>query len=147
MSILGTLFGAANPAGGVAGLVTDVLDHIKMTPEQKAQLQLALDQNQIELAKLDEQYDQQITASVNASIQAEAKSGHFLQWAWRPLFGLTGAAVLAINYVLIPLFGGHFGLRPIEMPTSAWDTILAVVGVSAASRGYEKIVRAQGSQS
>lgn len=74
--------------------------------------------------------------AVNETMRVEANSPHWLQWAWRPLFGLTGALVIFANYVVRPFIAG---LPPMEIPPNVWQVILAVVGVSALSRGGEKI--------
>ncbi|MGH9398711.1 MAG: 3TM-type holin [Terriglobia bacterium] len=119
------------------------LDHIKMTPEQKAQVEEAMQANQLELATLAESYDSQIITQVNTTMQAEAKSEHWLQWAWRPLVGLTFSLTIISNYVLLPYFA-KVGLQPIVIPGDVWNTMLIVLGVAAGTRGYEKIVKAQG---
>jgi hypothetical protein len=72
-------------------------------------------------------------------MRAESASTHWLQWAWRPLFGMTGAGVIFNNYILLPYLQG-FGLKPIVIPDITWQVILAVVGVSALSRGVEKVI-------
>ena len=81
----------------------------------------------------------QTIQSVNATMQDESKSPHWLQWAWRPIFGITGAAVIVNNYILLPYLQA-FGIKPIVIPDITWQVILAVVGVSALTRGGEKIV-------
>jgi len=81
----------------------------------------------------------QTIQSVNATMQDESKSHHWLQWAWRPIFGITGAAVIVNNYILLPYLQA-FGIKPIDIPDITWQVILAVVGVSALTRGGEKIV-------
>lgn len=81
----------------------------------------------------------QTIQSVNATMQAESKSEHWLQWAWRPLCGLTLAVMVFNNYVLLPYLG-VYGVKVIDIPDKVWQTLLAVVGVSALTRGAEKVL-------
>jgi hypothetical protein len=76
-------------------------------------------------------------ASVNATMQAEAKSEHWMQWSWRPFFGFTGAALLINNYILLP-YMAKFGIVPIVVPAEVWVCIMAVLGVAAYVRGRDK---------
>lgn len=77
--------------------------------------------------------------AVNATMQAEAKSEHWMQWSWRPfngfLFGLTLFAV----YVVLPLFDVK-GSVP-EVVLMAWASVL---GVTAWHRGMHKREREGG---
>lgn len=80
----------------------------------------------------------QVISSVNDTMQAEAKSEHWLQWAWRPIVGLTLSAIVLNNYFLVAYFA-PLGVKAIDIPPMVWSTLLAVVGVSAVTRGIEKI--------
>ena len=81
--------------------------------------------------------NQETIDSVNKTMQAEAKSEHWMQWAWRPTVGFTFAGTIINNYILLPYLKG-FGLAPIVIPTSIWQAMLIVLGVSAGTRGLEK---------
>lgn len=83
-------------------------------------------------------FQNSVIASVNATMQAEARSEHWMQWSWRPTFGFTGSAILINNYILLPYFE-PFGIKPIAVPSEVWLTIMAVLGVAAWTRGQEKI--------
>ena len=85
------------------------------------------------------QASMQTIQAVNATMQAESKSNHWLQWAWRPLCGLTLAVMVFNNYVLLPYLGAY-GVHVIDIPDKVWQTLLAVVGVSALTRGAEKML-------
>ena len=80
-----------------------------------------------------------IIRSVNATIRAELKSDKWIQYAWRPLVGFTFCAVIISNYILLPYLQ-IFGLHPIDIPDGIWSSMLVVLGVSAGTRGFEKIV-------
>jgi len=79
----------------------------------------------------------QQAAAINATMQAEAKSEHWLQWSWRPLVGLTFTLVILNNYVLMPYLSQY--AHPIDVPAGVWNAMLVVLGAAAATRGWEKV--------
>lgn len=87
-----------------------------------------------------EGYVTQRIAAVNATMQAEAKSDKWLQWTWRPIVGLTFALTVINNYVILPYFTQ---VKPIAIPDELWLAMLAILGVSAYTRGVEKVKRVQ----
>ena len=91
---------------------------------------------QVKLAELDTATVQ----AVNATMQAEAKSEHWVQYSWRPMIGFTFAGVIINNYIFLPYLRG-FGLMPIDIPEGIWSALLVVLGVAAGTRGLEKIKR------
>ena len=125
---------------GIAGGVMDVLKEsgvikAKLTPEEQAQIEQNI--RQWELDKMDK--DNAVIQAVNQTMQSEAKSEHWLQWAWRPIFGLTACGILIWNYIAAPLF--HYPI--LVIPNDVWTMLLAVLGIAAGTRGYEKIVAAK----
>lgn len=80
--------------------------------------------------------------SINSTMQAEAKSEHWAQWLWRPTVGFTFAAILVNNFILLPYFA-HLGVVPLPIPDAVWTAMLVVLGASAATRGWEKVTKAQ----
>jgi hypothetical protein len=160
-SILGKLFGSASsvagavtagPASGVTGLVSDVIDHIAMTPEQKAQVQQALQQSQDQLAELQEQYDSQIVAAVNATMQSETKAAWFAG-DWRAVWGylsafsffaFVGSILYSVVYAVTkdPTNVGAVGSavsQMITVMTPVWAVPLAVLGVTAWHTGKAEV--------
>ncbi|MCK4739739.1 MAG: hypothetical protein KAT46_07295 [Deltaproteobacteria bacterium] len=81
--------------------------------------------------------NQETIDSVNKTMQAEAKSEYWMQWAWRPTVGFTFASTIINNYILLPYLK-FAGLEPIIIPDSIWQAMLIVLGVSAGTRGLEK---------
>ena len=84
--------------------------------------------------------------SVNATMREEVKSDKFIVYAWRPLVGFCFVALIANNFILIPYFA-VYGLQPIIIPDGIWSAMLVVLGVSAGTRGAEKIMRNKNSKS
>lgn len=80
--------------------------------------------------------------SVNQTMREEAKSEHFIQYAWRPIVGLTFSSVIINNYILLPYLV-DYGLKPIDLPSALWNSILVILGVAAGTRGIEKIQKAK----
>lgn len=92
------LFNSATPAGmiasaakgmadGVFSGIDQIIKDFKLPPEQ----QLAYDAKMAELRVQAEQnsmkFESELVQAVNQTMQAEAKSEHWLQWSWRPLNG------------------------------------------------------------
>ena len=92
-------------------------------------------QTSIEKAMLE--FQSSTIASVNATMQAEAKSEHWMQWAWRPTIGFTFAGVLIHNYILAT-YMEKFGVVAITVPGEVWTAMLVVLGAAAAGRSWEK---------
>src|SRR3990167_1156539 len=83
------------------------------------------------------QYQATVISAVNATMQAEAKSEHWAQWAWRPTIGFTFAAVILNNYVLYAYFA-RYGMVQIEIPGNVWEAMLVILGAAALTRGWQK---------
>lgn len=124
---------------GIAQGAMDILAEAgvkeKLTPQQQQDAEAALRKWETDMTNGDNIAIQ----AVNTTMQAEANSEHVLQWIWRPIFGLTCAAVIIWNYILAPAF--HYQI--IVIPSETWNVMLAVLGITAATRGWEKIVTAQ----
>ena|SRR3990167_282562 len=119
--------------GGAEGLfsgISGIIKNFKADPLELAKLEAA-----VLAAK--QQYEQSVVMAVNASMQAEAKSEHWAQWAWRPIVGFTFAATVINNYILYSYFA-KYGMVQIVIPDSVWMAMLAVLGVAAYVRGRDK---------
>ena len=83
------------------------------------------------------EFDTQIASinAVNATMQAEAKSEHWMQWAWRPSIGFTFCFVIINNFVILPYFGWA---KEVVIPGEVWNAMLVILGASAVVRGLEK---------
>lgn len=119
--------------GAVKGLgeaVKNAVGAFKADPTKALELEAAIEQAAIK-------FQETTVAAVNATMQEEAKSEHWMQWSWRPFFGFTGAAVLINNYILLTYLK-PFGIMPILIPSEVWLMIMAVLGVAAYTRGRDK---------
>lgn len=91
-----------------------------------------------------EQYKAETEAvkAVNATMQAEATSEHWIQYSWRPLVGFTFIGVIVNNYILAP-YAAALGLavKVLDIPSELWLAMLAILGVAAYTRGVEKTAK------
>jgi Holin of 3TMs, for gene-transfer release len=120
--------------GPVADLVNSVVSRI--WPDKTEALKI---QAEITQAMMKGEYDTQLASinAVNQTMQAEAKSEHWLQWTWRPIIGLSFAAMIVNNFILMPYFSKW--LTPIVIPDNAWTAILVILGASAAGRSWQAV--------
>ena len=119
--------------GGVEGFgsaVAKAVGAFKADPTKVIELEA-------EIIKAAQNFESQVVASVNATMQAEAKSEHWAQWAWRPLVGFTFCATIINNYVLYAYLA-KIGVVQIVIPETVWAAFLAILGVAAYVRGRDK---------
>lgn len=91
-----------------------------------------------------EQYKTEIEAvkAVNETMQAEAKSEHWIQYSWRPFFGFTCIGLIVNNYILVPYSKAlGLGVEVLVIPSEIWIMMMAVLGVAAYTRGQEKTAK------
>lgn len=134
------VIGAISAIFGEKGLVGSVVDILKGTgilkdPENELKVMQALSAYDAQVRNT----EAQVVAAINQTMQSEAKSEHWAQWLWRPVVGFTFSALILNNYLLLPYLGAT-GLQSIEIPSDIWSTMLVVLGVSAGTRGAEKII-------
>ena len=122
--------------GGVEGFgeaVAKAVGAFKADPTKLVELEA-------DLTKAALTFSSSVIAAVNATMQAEAKSDHWMQWSWRPSVGFTFCAILWNNYFLYP-YMARFGVIQITIPSEVWLAILTVLGVASYTRGQEKMER------
>lgn len=136
MSIISDIFagGASTLVNSVSGLLSNVVTTKKES--------MTLD-NDIRKAELThEEKIAEINAgelnTVNATMQAESKSEHWIQWFWRPFVGLIFAFILINNYIILPYVHSAV-LLPI--PSEVWTAILVILGAASAGRSWEKVTK------
>lgn len=133
MGIISDLMGGGIGSAGQG--IASVIDAIRgKNPEDAAKL-----------AELSTKYNSDFLAAetaaitaVNQTMQAESASKGWLQRNWRPFCGLVLALVVTNNYIFLPYLA-TWGIHPIDVPDKVWSTLLAVVGISAFTRGAEKV--------
>ena len=126
----------SNTLGKVVSKLTDKYLPSSMSEKEKAEIQLEMEKLILEEGRV----LQAQMESVNATMREEAQSEKFIVYAWRPLVGFCFVALIINNFILIPYFA-LYGLQPIIIPDGIWSAMLVILGVSAGTRGYEKVMR------
>src|SRR4030066_1446839 len=132
--IIGDLI--SNTVGKVIGGVVNKYLPASMSEKEKADMQLEINKLVLE----EEKNIQAQLETVNSTMRAEAQSDKFIVYAWRPLVGFCFVALICNNFILMPYFASY-GLQPIIIPDGIWSAMLVVLGVSAGTRGIEKMWR------
>ena len=76
--------------------------------------------------------------SAASIIVAEAQGESWLQRNWRPLLMVLFGAIIANNYMLVPIFGTPAA----EIPPDMWDLLKLGVGGYVVGRTAEKSLKA-----
>ena len=162
--LVGSLLGG--PVGGTVGTLIahalgvpdspDAVDAaLKADPQALAKIRELEIQQSVQLQQLAVTAEQNRMASdtqrilaVNATMQAESKAEHVMQWAWRPFNGFAFGVTLFLNYALPALVNSlviPFLSRPPapivpgEIPEFVFMAWGAVLGVTAWHRGVGKV--------
>lgn len=144
--VLGTLIGG--PAGGAIGSIVAsalgtsndaaaVQQAIRTSPDAAVKLRQIEADQKVKLQELvvtaaNNQLiaDTAAIASVNTSIQAEAKSDHWPTYSWRPFIGYT-FGIYVISLAALPLF--H--IQPVILTPDITLTIGGILGIASFFRG------------
>ncbi len=136
---------ASGATGGFLSGVSDILKDVVADPTKKAEIMKKIEElhTSVQLKQIDESItqinaDKEALNTVNATMQEEDKSEHFLTYSWRPIIGYTLAIILINNYVCYPYLH-NYGVVILDIPTSVWITLGSILGVTAAGRTWEKI--------
>jgi hypothetical protein len=135
--------------GGLLKGASDIIEKFVADPNKKIEAQQKLAeieaQHEKDMAEIEvklAEIDAKALESVNQTMREEAKSEHFLQWAWRPIVGLTFCATIINNYIIIPYLKNK-GVLPIEIPDDVWMAMLVILGAASAGRGWAKVEKAK----
>lgn len=134
LPIIGDLLNST--VGKVVGKLVDKYLPPTLSDKEKEEFKLKA----MELALEEEKNIQTQMEIVNKTIQAEIVSGNWFVSSWRPICGYTVALLIINNFIAVPYFKA-FGLNIvfIEVPPMVWSVLLAVTGISAFTRGWEKV--------
>lgn len=134
MGILAKLFGVDGP---LTAIITNLLDRLGLTPEQKAQMQ----QHMIDVQAAADQADRDLDAKLNdiagQNIRAETQSQSWIARNARPLF-LVGMTMVCFFNIMVPLLGQHWQMQPVEIPGPMFDLFGAGFLGYTAARSFDK---------
>lgn len=119
--------------GSIFRPMADVVDHLTVSGDDKAKLQMAVTQGQITAAGALMDYEKQLLTAQTDIITAEAKGESWLQTSWRPITMLTFLALVVVDAV---------GLLPFRLADQAWTLLQLGLGGYVAGRSLEKVASA-----
>lgn len=133
--------------GSVVKGISDLIGQFHLSPEDKAKMQMAVQENQAEVVKaqlaMDAKLQDAITNEVTQSaeiIKAEANSQSWLPRNVRPLLLLMWGTLITINF-LVPNVAqwGHIQIIPLQL--DPWVYKLTAIGYTgyAGFRTWEKL--------
>ena len=114
--------------------ISDIIDSLHTSKEEKAQLQIAFITAQGQLQNELDGFRRDI-------IVAEAQGESALQRNWRPILMLTIVAIVANNYIIFPYLTMIWSGAPIlDLPVALWDLMKIGVGGYIVGRSGEKMI-------
>jgi len=125
-------------AKGLLEPIGAIVDNLHTSHEEKLILKAQLAQTQADLESRLYESETARLAAVNASIQIEAKSDNKLTSSWRPLFGISFGLQMWMMFMLLIFKDGAVELIG-GLPDLYWFSNLAVLGVVAGGRTWEKV--------
>ena len=146
--------------GGIEGFgaaIKDAVSAFKADPTKVAEFEQSVDLATINLNGVIAKADSDAIVEVNRTMQAEAKSEHWLQWSWRPLIGVSFAIETTMIGSIFALLLSRIVLgypTPPDLVPQVTSLVgsfsvlftaqMAILGVSAAGRSFEKWQRNNG---
>lgn len=109
--------------------VTDIVDHLTVSGDEKARLQGAVIQAQFSAASQAMAYEQQLLAAKSSIITAEANSQSWIARNWRPITMLTFLVLVVCD---------SFGWLPFRLASQAWELLKIGLGGYVIGRSVEK---------
>jgi hypothetical protein len=123
MSTIGDIFGA----GGLSSLAQTIIEKFVPDPQAKANALQQLQQNQIEILKMQDDLEAKLNETAGENIRADAQSGDKFTERARPTFMYIVEAILGFNFIVIPAVQLVTGkvLAPFTLPAD----LLTLFGV------------------
>ena len=123
-------FSIADIVGGILKPISDIVDHITVSGEDKTKLELAALQGQINAAQSVIAYEQQLLDASSKVVLAEAAGNSWLQRSWRPITMLT---------FLLLTVADALGWLPNRLAPQAWTLLQLGLGGYVVGRSLEKV--------
>lgn len=122
--------GLSDIVAGILKPISDVIEHVTVSGEDKVKLQLAQLEAGMAAATASQAYEAQLLDGQQKVIAAEATSGNWLTSSWRPITMLT-----FLGLVVCDSFGWlHSPLAP-----QAWTLLQIGLGGYTVGRSVEKV--------
>lgn len=110
--------------------ISDVIDHLTVSGDQKAALQQTVIQGQITAATQLQQYESQLLDARTKVVLSEAQGSSWLQRNWRPITMLTFLVLVVCD---------SFGLLKFRLADQAWTLLQLGLGGYVVGRSVEKV--------
>jgi len=123
-SIIDTVAGILKP-------ISETIEHLTVSGDQKAALQAAVIQGNINAAQAVVAYEGKLLDAQGSIILAEAKSDSWLARNWRPITMLTFLVLVVCD---------SFGWLPFRLASEAWVLLQLGLGGYVVGRSVEKTV-------
>ncbi len=133
--------------GSLLDGISQIISQFKMSPEDKANLQLKLQENADAVQAAEDDYNAKLNDIAGQNIRAEAESGDKFTVRARPAVIWMGNLLVCWNYGLVPMAGLHWHLQPATLPDAFWWTWGTVVTGYVFNRTAEKIMQMPGDSS
>lgn len=115
--------------GGIFKPIVDVVEHLTVSGDQRAAIQMAVVEGQIAAAQSTMDYEKQLLTGQQAVIQAEATSNNWLTSSWRPITMLVFLALVVAD---------SLGWLPSPLAPQAWSLLQIGLGGYTIGRSVEK---------
>ena len=115
---------------GILKPISDVIDHVTVSGDQKAAIQLATLQAGMAAQTACQNYEQALLDGQQKVIAAEASSGNWLTSSWRPITMLTFLALVVCD---------SFGWLHSPLAPQAWTLLQVGIGGYTVGRSAEKV--------
>lgn len=121
--------------------VTDLIDKLHTSAEEKLKLQIELEQAQQVMQKEILDHEAQSEQAAKEVILAEANGKSWMQRNWRPSTMFCFVAILAYNYIVMPIFSGIWpnSFKVLEFPDQFWTLLIVGIGGYLGARSLEKV--------
>lgn len=122
--------GITDIVSGILKPISDVIDHVTVSGEDKVKLQMAQLQSGMAAQTAAAAYEAQLLDGQQKVITAEASSSNWLASSWRPITMLTFLALVVCN---------SFGWLASPLAPEAWSLLQIGLGGYTVGRSVEKV--------
>jgi hypothetical protein len=133
------LLNAIPVIGTLVSKIFDTVDKAVEDKDLKNQLKAEIQQQVLALDYTTLQKEIEAKAKI---VISEAQGHSWLQRNWRPLLMTCFIAIIAWNYIAVPVLGCFFELHPANIPPDMWDLLKIGTGGYLVGRTGEKIANA-----
>lgn len=122
--------GLSDIVSGILKPISDVIDHVTVSGEDKVKLQMAQLEAGMAAATASQNYEAELLDGQQKVIAAEASSGNLLTSSWRPITMLTFLALVVAD---------SFGWLHSPLAPQAWTLLQIGLGGYTVGRSVEKV--------